>query len=203
MEFLFILFGFLSGSILYSYLIPKQLKQIDIVSVSEDGNPGTANAMKYAGIPVGCLCLLCDLGKGYLPVRLFLPQADGSWLCGILLAAPVLGHAFSPWMRGKGGKGIAVTFGVLLGLLPARWTVLLLAVCYLFFSLIIVIRPNEVRTFWTFVLFFGIAFFWYRELSVGLAIISLTVAYKNIGIGSLPKTEWVFAGKRLFPFRSE
>ncbi|MBU5450922.1 glycerol-3-phosphate acyltransferase [Acetivibrio sp. MSJd-27] len=198
MEVIYILLGFLSGSIMYSYLIPGWLKRIDIVSVSEDGNPGTANAMKYAGIPVGCLCLLCDLGKGYLPIRLFSPYADGNWLYGMILAAPVLGHAFSPWMKGKGGKGIAVTFGVLLGLLPNRYAVLLLAACYLFFSLIVIIRPNEVRTFWTFALFLGITLLWYPELSAGFAVISLTVAYRNVGIRSFPQAEWIFAGRQLF-----
>ena len=41
--------GYLSGSVLYAYLIPKQFCHVDIRTLSDDGNPGTANAFKYAG----------------------------------------------------------------------------------------------------------------------------------------------------------
>ena len=61
-------FGLLCGSILFGRVLPKWIKGIDVTEVSNDHNPGTANAMKYAGVPVGILCLLGDLLKGALPV---------------------------------------------------------------------------------------------------------------------------------------
>ena len=61
-------FGLLCGSILFGRALPKWIKGIDVTEVSNDHNPGTANAMKYAGVPVGILCLLGDLLKGALPV---------------------------------------------------------------------------------------------------------------------------------------
>ena len=67
-QLLFIGLGFLSGSVLYSRYLPKILKGVDIVALSEDHNPGTANVMKYAGVQIGILCLLCDLAKGFVPV---------------------------------------------------------------------------------------------------------------------------------------
>ena len=115
----FVAAGFFSGSILYSLILPKWIKGVDIVAVSDDHNPGTANAMKYAGKLVGSLCLICDLGKGFFPVWIaaqFLPV--GAFSFALVMAAPVMGHAFSPMLRGRGGKAIAATFGVLLGLLP-------------------------------------------------------------------------------------
>ena len=63
-----IVFGLLCGSILFGRALPKWIKGIDVTEVSNDHNPGTANAMKYAGVPVGILCLLGDLLKGALPV---------------------------------------------------------------------------------------------------------------------------------------
>ena len=51
-EWCYIIGGYLSGSILYSYLLPKALKGIDITAESPDGNPGTANAFTCAGIPI-------------------------------------------------------------------------------------------------------------------------------------------------------
>ena len=125
----FVAAGFFSGSILYSLILPKWIKGVDIVAVSDDHNPGTANAMKYAGKLVGSLCLICDLGKGFFPVWIaaqFLPV--GAFSFALVMAAPVMGHAFSPMLRGRGGKAIAATFGVLLGLLPYWQPVAILVV---------------------------------------------------------------------------
>lgn len=152
----FLMLGYLSGSVMYAYLIPRYLKHVDVTEKSQDGNPGTANAFLYAGIPVGILVLLLELMKGFLPVHLAmerLPAADP--LFGLVMAAPVLGHAF-PLGRGRqGGKAIAVSFGVLLGIWPIREPFLLLVVLYLTFSLIIVVTPHFFRSIVTFLLLFA------------------------------------------------
>ena len=153
----FCAFGFLSGSILFSYLLPKWIKGVDILALSDDHNPGTANAMHFAGAAVGSLCLLCDLMKGFLPVFLTMRFAGSQHpLFALVLAAPVAGHAFSPWLRGRGGKAIAVTFGVLLGLLPQFHCVFYLAALYLFFSVVLVISPHASRS----IVVFGLLMVW-------------------------------------------
>lgn len=68
-QIIMIVTGILCGSILFSRYLPKWIKKVDIVALSEDHNPGTANAMQHAGIPVGLLCLLGDIFKGVLPVH--------------------------------------------------------------------------------------------------------------------------------------
>ena len=109
--------SFFSGSVMYSYLIPKLLYKKDITQLSDDHNPGCGNVFTLIGIPCGILCLVLELAKGALPVWLALRyvSAKNIMFAGIL-AAPVLGHAFSPMLRNRGGKAIAVTFGVLIGL---------------------------------------------------------------------------------------
>lgn len=68
MKYLFyIILGYLSGSVMYAYLIPRLLKHIDIRELSEDGNPGTANAFLHAGVPIGILVILCELLKVRFP----------------------------------------------------------------------------------------------------------------------------------------
>ena len=105
---------YLSGSVLYSYLLPKALKGIDITAESPDGNPGTANAFTCAGIPIGILVLCMELLKGYLPVHLALREVNPArWSFALILAAPVFGHACPFFQPQKGGKAIAVSFGVL------------------------------------------------------------------------------------------
>jgi glycerol-3-phosphate acyltransferase PlsY len=73
----------------------------------------------------GYLVFALDALKGWLAVWLardFL-QAGDSWTVGAGMAA-VVGHVFSPWLNFRGGKGVATSAGVLLGLAPAVlfWT---------------------------------------------------------------------------------
>src|SRR5207245_7373527 len=66
-------------------------------------------------IPVG----LFDLVKGALPVVLLSPRANGpGWLTVALGIAAVLGHVYSPYVRFKGGKGVATAAGMFLALAP-------------------------------------------------------------------------------------
>ena len=86
-EWGYIIGGYLSGSVLYSYLLPKALKGIDITAESPDGNPGTANAFTCAGIPIGILVLCMELLKGYLPVHLALREVNPArWSFALILA---------------------------------------------------------------------------------------------------------------------
>ena len=66
----FCLLGYLFGSVTFGYLIPRLIKGVDVRALSNDGNPGTANAFLYGGVFCGILVLLADLGKGALPVFL-------------------------------------------------------------------------------------------------------------------------------------
>ena len=91
MRYLFyIILGYLSGSILYAYLIPYSFCSIDICDVSDDGNPGTANAFKYAGFTAGCSVILLELLKAFLPVFLAMKRVDPSALPFALVMAAAL-----------------------------------------------------------------------------------------------------------------
>ena len=135
---IWIVLGYLSGSILYAYELPLRIAHVDVTQVSDDKNPGTANAFIHAGVGVGILVVMCELLKGFLPVWLAsmrLPVRKLSFAA--VIAAPVLGHAYPIFYDGKGGKAIAVSFGVLLGLAPRADVrpLVFLIVFYLFFSL--------------------------------------------------------------------
>ncbi len=179
------LLGFCLGGILFSYHLPKLLKGVDVCELSHDRNPGTVNAFHFAGVPVGILCLLCDLTKGFLPVFLAARVLDPARLWfALVICAPALGHAMAPLYHNKSGKAIAATFGALLGLLPGSFLVFLLAALYLFFSLIWVINPHERRTVATFTIFTGLslgaAFFTgHWSFALGAALLSAVVIVKN------------------------
>jgi glycerol-3-phosphate acyltransferase PlsY len=107
--------GFVSGSFLFSAWLVR-LRGRDISRVG-DGNPGAVNAFKAGGAGIGIAALWLDFLKGALPVAAakYLLGVEGWWLVPVALA-PVLGHAFSPFARGRGGKALAVCFGIWCGL---------------------------------------------------------------------------------------
>lgn len=180
----FILAGYLLGSIMFAWYLPLWIKRVDIREVSDDGNPGTANAFKHAGVFVGSLVIVCELGKGFVPVFLAHRYLEAERLLfALVMAAPVAGHAFPVFTKGKeGGKAIAVSFGVLLGLLPEWRPVLVLVFYYLLFSLFIVIRPHLHRSIVTFIFFTASCVFLVEgaALILGCALISAIVVLKHL-----------------------
>ena len=142
---LFAVLGYASGSVLYA-LVFAGLFHKDVLADSRDKNPGTANAFQKGGFLCGLCTLCCDLLKGFLPVFLYLRQGGSGAGLALVLAAPVLGHLFPAWRRFHGGKGIAVSFGCLLGLAPDFLPVLIFAGFFILYSVIIKISPHFYRT---------------------------------------------------------
>ncbi|MBC7227451.1 MAG: glycerol-3-phosphate acyltransferase [Thermoflexales bacterium] len=108
--------SFFSGSLPFSVWVGQLVARADVRRWG-DGNPGAANAWRAGGWRAGVPALLLDYLKGATPVALarFGAGIDGWGLLPVALA-PVLGHAFSPFLRFRGGKAIATTFGVWSGL---------------------------------------------------------------------------------------
>lgn len=144
--------GYLSGSVLYAYFLTKWIKHVDVTALSDDGNPGTANAFKFGGIPLGIVVVLCELMKGCIPVYLAAHRLGvENWMFSLCMIAPIIGHAHSLFVPGKGGKAIAVSFGVLIGLYPIVEPLEILIFFYLFYSLVVVINPHLFRSMVTFI----------------------------------------------------
>ena len=127
-----------------------------------------------------------DGGHGFVPVYAYVHMtqmnlAESNGLA-LVLAAPVAGHIFPVWHHFKGGKGIAVSFGSLLGLIPMWYPVLSLAVCFLFFSLVIQISPNFYRTVAVYIVNWLIIVFSETNLPkavhIGVGLISLLILLK-------------------------
>lgn len=97
------------------------------------GNPGATNAGRAFGWKVGVGVALLDVLKGFLPVVAF--EALGHPEAGLVAGlAAVLGHVTSPWLRGRGGKGVATSLGAILAVQP-WWAVIALAVFGIGFAL--------------------------------------------------------------------
>ena len=118
---------------------------------------------------------------------------------GLVIAAPVAGHAFPFWRKGKGGKSIAASFGALLGLFPNLGPVLVLAFFYLLFSLVLVIRPHFFRSVLVYALLNISSFILEKNPAflLGMVLISLIVIGKHFVRYHGEKFALLLFGKRL------
>jgi len=111
-----VILAFLIGSIPTGYLLNKYFGHGDIRKVGS-GNIGATNVLRHSGKLLGLLTLLIDIGKGFLALELLLKLMVDSTVgngISIIGSSVVLGHIFSPWLKFKGGKGVATMFGVIL-----------------------------------------------------------------------------------------
>ncbi|HEY6853399.1 MAG TPA: glycerol-3-phosphate 1-O-acyltransferase PlsY [Gemmatimonadales bacterium] len=160
-----LLAAYLLGATPTSYIAGRLGRGIDL---REHGskNLGATNVYRLLGwkfaIPVGVI----DVAKGALPVALCARWAGGlAWLPLAVGVAAVLGHMFSPYVRFRGGKGVATAAGVFLALAPLPllaaapvWGVSLWITGYVSLSSIIavasfpvwvrVFEPAQLYTFW-------------------------------------------------------
>ena len=126
MELGIIAIAFIAGSIPFGLFIGRA-KGIDIRQHGS-GNIGATNVGRVLGRKFFFICFTLDLLKGLLPTlaagyslgrlgQFEMPPRDaGIWLS--VMVASVLGHVFSPWLKFKGGKGVATALGALLGVFP-------------------------------------------------------------------------------------
>lgn len=108
--------SFLCGSLPFSVWIGRWILKVDIRQYG-DKNPGTANVFRAGGRIWGAVVLVLDFLKGAIPVGLAYWGAGLSgWGLALVAIAPVLGHAYSPFLGFRGGKALATTFGIWAGL---------------------------------------------------------------------------------------
>lgn len=117
--------AYLLGAVPFGLLLGR-LRGVD---VREHGsrNIGATNVGRVLGRKWGYLCLLLDILKGFVPTfaggmilrAVQTERGVAIWLEWVLIAAAaVLGHVFPVYLRFRGGKGVATTVGVALGIWP-------------------------------------------------------------------------------------
>jgi glycerol-3-phosphate acyltransferase PlsY len=113
---LWITFAFFCGSLPFSVWLGKAALRKDIRHFG-DANPGAANVFRAGSKGWGAIAILLDILKGAIPVGLANFAAGiTDWSLALIAIAPIAGHAFSPFLRFKGGKAIAVSLGIWCGL---------------------------------------------------------------------------------------
>jgi glycerol-3-phosphate acyltransferase PlsY len=126
--FLILCVSYSVGSVPFGLLFARFFAGVD-PRQSGSGNIGATNVLRVGSKFSALLTLLCDFLKGFLPLFFFLHYFErfsflrdawptkGVAIFAIALAT-VCGHIFPIWLKGKGGKGVASTFGVFGALNP-------------------------------------------------------------------------------------
>ena len=110
--------AYLIGAIPFGFLIGK-MRGVDVRTVGSK-NIGATNVFRTVGKKWGLLAFACDVTKGFLPTHLassLVPHPSSLPLCVAITC--VVGHMLTPYMKFKGGKGVATAFGALIALMPA------------------------------------------------------------------------------------
>jgi len=122
---LWLLGAYLIGGVPFGFLIGK-MRGVDVRTVGSK-NIGATNVFRTVGKKWGLIAFACDVLKGLVPVLLakclfpisnLQPSTFNLHLPLAVGVMTVVGHMFTPYMRFRGGKGVATAFGMLLGLVP-------------------------------------------------------------------------------------
>ena len=152
-EILLVICAFLVGGIPFGWIIAKVFKGVDLRTVGSGGTGATNCSRLWQGsrsIVMFLAVFALDFGKGIVGALVSEGVARdlAAWLgaddanvmtlqacCGL---AAILGHMFSPYLQFRGGKGVATSFGVVIGLAPisvlwglAAWGVLVALTRYM------------------------------------------------------------------------
>ncbi|MCF7916903.1 MAG: glycerol-3-phosphate 1-O-acyltransferase PlsY [Candidatus Omnitrophica bacterium] len=108
--------SFVVGAIPFGYMIAQLVKGVDI-RTQGSGNVGATNVFRVVGKSWGILVFCLDFLKGFAIVFLaYLVQDFGPYLLIITGVLAICGHNWTPFLKFKGGKGVATSLGVLFAL---------------------------------------------------------------------------------------
>lgn len=112
---LWLIGAYLVGGIPFGFMIGK-MRGVDVRTLGSK-NIGATNVYRTVGKKWGLLAFLCDFLKGFLPTFAALRFLSPDWPVAVGFAC-VVGHTLTPYMKFKGGKGVATAFGMLMALIP-------------------------------------------------------------------------------------
>ena len=188
---LVVLVSYIIGSVPSGY-IAGQIAGIDVRTVGS-GNIGATNVTRSLGKRYGYPVFLADFGKGLLAIflaRLIARQAHGSLSHEVFEIAAavfcVLGNAFPVWLGFRGGKGVAVSAGLLFALMP--WAAVIVMIVWLavfyssgYVSLASIIAALALPlSVWALLHFGGTTQWWFLYVAMCLTVLVVVRHRSNI-----------------------
>ena len=160
------IYSYLLGSIPFGLIITKFFLGKDIRNIGS-GNIGTTNVLRTGKKSLAAATLILDILKGYISI--FIAHKYFNELIYLSALICFIGHIFPLWLKFKGGKGVAVYLGIILGIsfslgiiFGLAW--LLVAIMFRYASLSSIIGSmsvwiysifigNEIQTYLLFIIF--------------------------------------------------
>jgi len=178
-----ILISYLIGSIPTAYIFGRLLKGIDIRRYGS-GNVGATNVFRVIGRMPGLIALLIDIAKGYICASyvanffMYISPVSRPEVYQVLAGmAAIVGHNWTVFLRFKGGKGVAVSAGVLMVLIPGIfWLGLLVwGIVFVLTGYVSVASISTSVAVPILALIFGKP----TEIVISLSILCLLITYKH------------------------
>jgi acyl phosphate:glycerol-3-phosphate acyltransferase len=166
--------GYLLGSIPFGLILTRFAGTPDLRSIGS-GNIGATNVLRTGRKGLAAATLICDMLKGTLAVLVagYFGGPDAAMLAAL---GAFLGHLFPVWLRFKGGKGVAVYIGVLIGLFwPAA-----VVFCVLWLAIAAISRYSSLAALVASVVT-PIYLWWFGHLALALlfAVLTLLLFYMH------------------------
>lgn len=139
---IFSIISFFSGAIPFPVIITRLLSGKDVREVG-DNNPGAVNAWKSGGSYIGIIVMFVEFLKAILPIAIAIKYFDINGIDLVIVSLmPILGHSFSPFLKFKGGKALAVTAAMWLAIFQLEAAAVIFGLLAIFF----VIQKNDAWT---------------------------------------------------------
>tara|TARA_B100000427_G_C15436736_1_gene563320 strand:- start:478 stop:1104 length:627 start_codon:yes stop_codon:yes gene_type:complete len=139
---IFSIIAFFSGAIPFSIILTKILSGKDVREIG-DNNPGAVNAWKSAGAYVGLIVMFLEFLKAILPIAIAIRFFDlNGYNLVFISLMPIFGHSFSPFLKFRGGKALAVTAAMWLALFQFEAAIVIFGLLAIFFA----IQKNDAWT---------------------------------------------------------
>jgi glycerol-3-phosphate acyltransferase PlsY len=173
-----VVLGYLVGSLSPSVWLGRLFKGLD-VRRQGSGNAGTTNAFRVLGVKLGIAVLILDVLKGVLPVLVarWVLHDQRPTVVVLVAFACIVGHNYSIFLRGKGGKGVATGAGAATAMMPVPMAIVVAAFAVLLLTTRIVSVASIVCT----ILFPVMAVVFHQPLPyiVGACVMSAVVLWAH------------------------
>lgn len=175
--------AFMFAAVPWSVVLGRSFKGVDVRSYGSGGT-GATNSLRTLGWQIAVVVLLLDFSKGVVPVVIGRWADLPNWAIALTAVAATAGHCWSPYIRFRGGKGMATGGGASVALFP--WL-------FLFLALVVVVvwrtRYVSLGSILTAIIgpltvvvlaLFGVVSGWWAAAIVGIGIIIVFQHRSNI-----------------------
>ena len=126
-SFILVISAYLVGGIPFGYLLVKYTKNVSALKLGY-GNVGASNITEISGYPNGLIVGTFDcLIKGTLPIIICRILEQPSYLQATVALLCVIGHNWSPFLKARGGRGVATSIGILIAF-QMWWSLLIFTI---------------------------------------------------------------------------